>query len=723
MAVSKEELDAVIKQIRDEKDAAITAMRAEIYGKVEAELTFLKSQLKDHKDNLTSKRSFQNVPNYPGKPEQYQEWHFKMVTFLGEVEGWRDLLIEIEKLTLEPTVHELKEIQHKMTEKIPKFDMKNYNRELYTVLCMNLTDKALVGIQNLSGDTDKNGFVGWWKLAMECNAMTSQKLQGLNGKIHSPKRVKKYSEVLSAIDEWEKYLKLFELHDGKVSESTKVYCLRQMVPEELEKDIIRLSSNFKTYGEAKAYISEQVIIRRDMKPTGGPVPMEVDNINVMKKQLAWLRGDEGAWPEEPKQEDAEPVAAHDGGRGVQPEDQCGACDEMSAMKDCLSELCSLAKGKGKGGFGGKGKFEGNCSFCGVYGHRMNQCWKKDKEMEALRAKGGGKGDQKGKGSWGSWGGDFGKKGNWGGKNQGGKGNWKGGYGGGKGKGAYGLDQGGWGNAQGYQPNQGMPWMVCNLESKVPEAPPGLGGGFEVLRCSEVEEDEEMNDEDFPAFTVQQKTGKPKMPRMGNYSKNMVRKTKSEEHKKFVKKECEEPATTVKTSGGTWEDFNRALMCLYPKVQSKELNPFIGAKPDEYGWTPLTGVMDSGASESVGPPSMCPSYPITSSPGSRAGQEYVSASEHTITNQGEQLLNVMTQDWREANVKYQIADVTRPLNAVSEICDAGGAGGQYVIFGKHGGWIVNPEQNTQTEFQREGGVYTMTVWVKPREENVGFPRQG
>jgi len=39
------------------------------------------------------------------------------------------------------------------------------------------------------------------------------------------------------------------------------------------------------------------------------------------------------------------------------------------------------------------------------------------------------------------------------------------------------------------------------------------------------------------------------------------------------------------------------------------------------------------------------------------------------------------------IRYQSAEVSRPLNAVSEICDAGGEDGQYVVFSKHGGMIM------------------------------------
>ena len=135
---------------------------------------------------------------------------------------------------------------------------------------------------------------------------------------------------------------------------------------------------------------------------------------------------------------------------------------------------------------------------------------------------------------------------------------------------------------------------------------------------------------------------------------------------------------------------KSVFPLFKVPAQKELNKFIGQKPDKDGWVKIKGVMDSGASESVAPTNMCPHYPILPSPGSIAGQNYISASDDLIPNLGEQLLNVVAPIMNEGQLKYQMADVTRPLNAVSEICDAGGPEGQYVIFSKHGGAIYNPE---------------------------------
>ena len=48
----------------------------------------------------------------------------------------------------------------------------------------------------------------------------------------------------------------------------------------------------------------------------------------------------------------------------------------------------MGKGPGKGGKGagakgdkGKGGFQGTCHYCGIYGHRINECRTKDADMK------------------------------------------------------------------------------------------------------------------------------------------------------------------------------------------------------------------------------------------------------------------------------------------------------------------------------------------------------
>ena len=102
------------------------------------------------------------------------------------------------------------------------------------------------------------------------------------------------------------------------------------------------------------------------------------------------------------------------------------------------------------------------------------------------------------------------------------------------------------------------------------------------------------------------------------------------------------------------------------------------------------VMDSGAAESVAPPSMAPQVSISVPPGSKRGQHYVSASAGRLINMGQQLMRVQTNEGRDAKVVYPIAEVSRPLTAVSATCDQG----NWVVYTPH--WGVHYELRVRAQ---------------------------
>ena len=78
------------------------------------------------------------------------------------------------------------------------------------------------------------------------------------------------------------------MENSDLNPITKIYAVMQIVPEELEKDIVRLGQNLKSYEDVKNYIVEQDSIRRDVKnATKGPVPME----HQLAKLIASMTGD------------------------------------------------------------------------------------------------------------------------------------------------------------------------------------------------------------------------------------------------------------------------------------------------------------------------------------------------------------------------------------------------------------------------------------------------
>ena len=65
--------------------------------------------------------------------------------------------------------------------------------------------------------------------------MTAQRVEGLASKVYQPKRCKHYAEVTEAIEDWEMQAATFAKAEGcnALNDVTRMYSLRQIVPEEL----------------------------------------------------------------------------------------------------------------------------------------------------------------------------------------------------------------------------------------------------------------------------------------------------------------------------------------------------------------------------------------------------------------------------------------------------------------------------------------------------------
>ena len=87
--------------------------------------------------------------------------------------------------------------------------------------------------------------------------------------------------------------------------------------------------------------------------------------------------------------------------------------------------------------------------------------------------------------------------------------------------------------------------------------------------------------------------------------------------------------------------------------------------------------------------------------------------------GQQKVKVVTNEGRGSKVLSQIAEVSRPLTAVSATCDAGNV----VVYTSKGGFIHNVATGEKTRFERNGGIYELDLWMRPEYVEKGFGRQG
>ena len=79
-----------------------------------------------------------------------------------------------------------------------------------------------------------------------------------------------------------------------------------------------------------------------------------------------------------------------------------------------------------------------------------------------------------------------------------------------------------------------------------------------------------------------------------------------------------------------------------------------------GWRRLNAIMDSGSADCMAQESVAKNIPLGETEASRQGQTYHTADGGVIKNKGEMTVTMY-------RARYQITDVTRPLNSISRVC--------------------------------------------------------
>ena len=120
---------------------------------------------------------------------------------------------------------------------------------------------------------------------------------------------------------------------------------------------------------------------------------------------------------------------------------------------------------------------------------------------------------------------------------------------------------------------------------------------------------------------------------------------------------------------------------------------------------IEAVVDSGAADPVARSGTF-SGKVSPSAMSKSGRKYRGPDGTRIPNEGQQEVQFTSDEGHRCGMTWQIADVERPLIAVSHLS----AAGNNVIFTKTGGEIVNIASGKKIKIQRKGGVYVLRMWV-------------
>ena len=136
--------------------------------------------------------------------------------------------------------------------------------------------------------------------------------------------------------------------------------------------------------------------------------------------------------------------------------------------------------------------------------------------------------------------------------------------------------------------------------------------------------------------------------------------------------------------------------------------------------------DSGAVDHVASKKAFKGYPVSESPGSKVGLNYVTANNSELPNEGQQRVLLLTGEGHRCSTTFQTCEVNRPILSVARLTEHG----HRVTFREDGsgGQIKNTKTGQVAEFIRKDGAYVVTMWVAPGpfdNEKVApvFHRQG
>ena len=88
-----------------------------------------------------------------------------------------------------------------------------------------------------------------------------------------------------------------------------------------------------------------------------------------------------------------------------------------------------------------------------------------------------------------------------------------------------------------------------------------------------------------------------------------------------------------------------------------------------------------------------------------------------------MIQALTNQGQNVTTTWQVVELSRPLMSVHQICERG----NIVVFGQHGGYVMNLTSGAQSHFGVEDNVYVMELYLPPASTSPpgseGFRRQG
>ena len=120
------------------------------------------------------------------------------------------------------------------------------------------------------------------------------------------------------------------------------------------------------------------------------------------------------------------------------------------------------------------------------------------------------------------------------------------------------------------------------------------------------------------------------------------------------------------------------------------------------------MVDSGAAASVIPERLLDGFTVRKGEAARNDVHYMVADGAKVPNLGEVEVQVVTREKTRGTILFQVADIQKPILAVSALTAQGNA----VAFTETGGTIRNLKTGRVMRFRKVRGVYVLRLLVAP-----------
>ena len=115
-------------------------------------------------------------------------------------------------------------------------------------------------------------------------------------------------------------------------------------------------------------------------------------------------------------------------------------------------------------------------------------------------------------------------------------------------------------------------------------------------------------------------------------------------------------------------------------------------------------IDSGAVDTVGPPSVGKAFKMYRTEASEAGRHFRAANGSMIINHGEKKITGCTEDGRKLQMRMTVADVGKVLMSVAKACESG----YRIVFDEEGSYMEEKRTGLKTSIHKKNGVYVMSM---------------